>query len=53
MRDRLERALQDDDDMHSGHPGMVQRLRLIAMLIISVNTMNHRANVANNKGDIS
>lgn len=35
------------------YPRAVQRLRLIAVLIISVNTTNHGANVANNKGDIS
>lgn len=34
------------------HPGTVQRLRHIAVLIISVHTvnvLNHGANVANNK----
>lgn len=36
-----------------GHPGTLQRIRHIAVLIISVNTANHGANVASNKGDIS
>lgn len=35
-----------------GHPGMLQRIGHIVVLIISVNTANHKANVANNKDDI-
>lgn len=44
------------DDRHRGRGWAswhASRIRHIAVLIIRVNTANHGANVANNKGDIS